>query len=64
MRVWSLSDTDLSVVSSPDAPPTGGKECLVAIDAKLGPMTSLSFHTSGCGLGTSQAMIGQSQAVL
>ena len=30
------------LVSSPDAPPTRGKELLVAIDAKLGPMTSLS----------------------
>ena len=31
-----------TLVSSPDAPPTRGKERLVAIEAKLGPITSLS----------------------
>ena len=35
------------LVSSPDTPPTRGKECLVAIDAKLGPMTSLSLTSVG-----------------
>ena len=49
------------IVSSPAAPPTRGKERLVAIDTKIGPMMSLTFHISGCGLGTSQALIGQSQ---
>ena len=40
------------LVSSPDAPPTRGKERLVAIDANIGPMMSLYFHISGCGLGS------------
>ena len=34
------------LVSSPDTPPTRGKERLVAIDTTLSPMTSLSFHMS------------------
>ena len=41
-----------SAVSSQAALPSRGKERLVAIDTKLGPMTLLSFHISGCGLGT------------
>ena len=39
------------LVPSPDAPPTRGKEHLVAIDTNIGPMMSLYFDISGCGLG-------------
>ena len=35
------------MVSSPDAPPTRGKERLVAIDANLGLTTSLSLTSVG-----------------